>query len=200
MKRILGFTVLSIITAMACAYHWRLQTMPYTLEISGVSSTGSMAQVFYDAGNGYREEDSVKKPVYKSTTLETLRFPLPARRINALRFDPLVGGGTLEIKKVTIKESGDVLHELDLETDFKAINDLSLKMSANETLIAHAPIGSTDPIIEIALSTPLDDWGVLDFLDEEWRSQAIFLSLMITPLILALALQSPSKTKDPTND
>ena len=102
MKRILGFTVLSITTAMACAYHWRLQTMPYTLEISGVSSTSSIAQVFYDAGNGYREEDSVKKPVYKSTTLETLRFPLSARRINALRFDPLAGMvGEVLLRKIT---------------------------------------------------------------------------------------------------
>ncbi len=174
--------------------------MPYYLSIKGKSSTDSFAQVFYDAGNGYREEDSVTKVVNKSTAFETLRFPLPARRIKALRVDPLTKGGTMEIKEATIHGSNAIFHEFDVTADFKAVTDMALNLSPKGTLIALAPEGSTDPIIEIKLSTPRDDWGGLDFLDAEWLHQATFLALMITPLILALALQGGSKAGDPTND
>ena len=200
MRRILGFTALSILTAMACAYYWRLHSMPYYLSITGKSSTDSIAQVYYDAGNGYREEYSVKTSVNKSTTFETLIFALPAQKIKSLRLDPLASEGIMEIKEATVNDSNKILHEFDLRSNFKAVNDISLNISPKETLIALAPEGSIDPIIEIKLSTPLDDWGELDFLDEKWLHQTIFVSFMITPLILALALQRDSKGNELAND
>ena len=195
MKRIFLFNALSLFTAMICSYYWRLDSMAYYLRLVAKSSTDSEAQVFYDIGKGFREEDSVKLIVKKSIGFRQLSFPIPAGPINGLRFDPLDCGGTLEIKQITIEGAEGVMHKLDPRNVLNPINEMSLQNSENETLLARAPNGSTDPIISIDLPGPLDDWNVLDFFDEQWLRKVLFLFFLITPIVLTLAYQPPLQRK-----
>jgi hypothetical protein len=199
-KRILVFTALSLLTAMICSYYWHVHSMPYYLSIVAKSSTDSNAQVFYDIGNGFQEEDSAKTIVKKSSDFGQLSFQIPAGPINGLRFDPLDCEGTLEIKQITIEGAEGVVHKLDHRKVLKPVNEMSLQNSENRTVLAHAPAGSTDPIISIALSEPLDDWNILNFFDEDWLQQALFLFVLIAPIVLALAFQHPSQRKSSNDD
>jgi len=195
MKRILGFTALSILTAMVCAYYWRIHSMPYYLSIVGKSSTETIAQVFFDTRKGYNEADSATIPLSPSNTFEELVFPLPTEIIRNLRIDPLSSAGSVEIQRATIRgrkkisDEYEILHEFDLNS-FNPINEVNLSRSQLGNLIAHAPQGSLDPMVEISLNSPLDHWEFKDFLDREWLNQTVFLSMLITPLIIALALPS----------
>jgi len=200
-KRILGFTALSVLTSMTCAYYLRLHSMPYYLSIVGKSSTDSIAQVFYDTGKGCNEADSTTIPLSPSSTFEELVFPLPTVIIRNLRFDPLSSAGSFEIQRATIRGrkeiSGEyeVLHEFDLNS-FNPVNEVNLSRSQLGNLIAHAPEGSLDPIMEISLDSPLDHWEFKDFLDRDWLNQTAFLSLLITPLVIALSLPSKKKSNE----
>jgi hypothetical protein len=199
MKQILGFTALSILTAMICAYYWRIHSMPYYLSIVGKSSTETIAQVFYNSGDGYNVAESATTPLSPSNTFEELIFPLPTEIIWNLRFDPLLSAGSFEIQRATIRGRKkirgeyEILHEFDLNS-FNPINEVNLSRSQLGNLIAHAPEGSLDPIIEISLNSPLDHWEFKDFLDREWLNKTVFLSLLITPLIIALSLPSKKKS------
>ena len=88
---------------MACAYYWRLHSMPYYLSVIGKSSTGSGVQAFYDTGKGYNEADSATIPLSPSNTFEELVFPLPTEIIRNLRIDPLSSSGSVEIQRATIR-------------------------------------------------------------------------------------------------
>jgi 2-polyprenyl-3-methyl-5-hydroxy-6-metoxy-1,4-benzoquinol methylase len=201
MKQILGFTALSILTAMICAYYWRIHSMPYYLSIVGKSSTETIAQVFYNSGDGYNAAESATTPLSPSNTFEELVFPLPTEIIRNLRFDPLLSAGSFEIQRATIRGRKkirgeyEILHEFDLNS-FNPINEVNLSRSQLGNLIAHAPEGSLDPIIEISLNSPLDHWEFQDFLDREWLNKTAFLSLLITPLIIALSLPSKKKSNE----
>lgn len=186
---------------MACAYYWRLHSMPYYLSIIGKSSTETIAQVFYNTGKGYSEADSATIPLSPSNTFEELVFPLPTEIIRNLRIDPLSSSGSVEIQRATIRgrkkisDEYEILHEFDLNS-FNPINEVNLSRSQLGNLIAHAPEGSLDPMMEISLNSPLDHWEFKDFLDREWLNQTVFLSLFITPLIIALALPSEKKSNE----
>ena len=175
--------------------------MPYYLNIVGKSSTETIAQVFFDTGKGYSQADSATIPLSPSNTFEELVFPLPTEIIRNLRFDPLLSAGSVEIQRVTIrgrkKIDGkyEILHEFDLNS-FNPINEVNLSRSQLGNLIAHAPEGSLDPMVEISLNSPLDHWEFKDFLDREWLNQTVFLSMLITPLIIALSLPNQKKSKE----
>jgi len=200
-KRIIFFSFLSIMIAMACAYYWRIHSMPYYLSIVGKSSTETIAQVFYNSGDGYNVAESATTPLSPSNTFVELIFPLPTEIIWNLRFDPLLSAGSFEIQSATIRgrkkisDEYEILHEFDLNS-FNPINEVNLSRSQLGNLIAHAPQGSLDPIIEISLNSPLDHWQFKDFLDREWLNKTVFLSLLITPLIIALSLPSKKKSNE----
>jgi hypothetical protein len=56
------------------------------------SSTGGVAQTFYDIGRGISEPDSVRLYLRDSRSTAVYRFPLPEAEYKTIRFDPLDHG------------------------------------------------------------------------------------------------------------
>jgi len=64
---------------------------PYVLELRLQTDATGRAQVFYDRGDGFRQEESSSLAVAGGATPEPLRFPVGAGAVRRLRVDPLNG-------------------------------------------------------------------------------------------------------------
>jgi hypothetical protein len=71
--------------------YWAL-TPSYYFEVSMRSSTGGMAQTFYDIGRGFNEPDSVRLDLHEAKSTAVYRFPFPGAEYRSIRFDPLDHG------------------------------------------------------------------------------------------------------------
>src|SRR5947209_18698451 len=77
----------------------------YELLVEVSCPISSQAQLFYDVGHGYREEDSSTQLITASPSgkFRQLAFPLPPATIHDLRFDPLNSAGHLVIRNIEIR-------------------------------------------------------------------------------------------------
>ena len=74
------------------------------------SSKPDVAQLFFNTGKGYNEQDSSVTALSASDRLQTYRFGLPAQRILSLRFDVLSHEGRARIvSAVIVDNQGEVL-------------------------------------------------------------------------------------------
>jgi|GEM_PF-760579 len=200
MKAFVLLFFISIFTAMLCAFYSIKKSSPYYIQIVGKSDANTSSQVFFDIGNSYIEENSVKQELCKQKVYEKFIMPLPIKKIHGLRFDPLECNGSLQIKSISIlgkKKEGNkhkVLHEFDLKS-LKAVQQVDLVMNDTGNVIATTHNDCNDPIIELPFKEPLDHWRMSDFLGLEWLSKSAFFAFLITPITLALSL-SKKKKKD----
>jgi hypothetical protein len=91
-RRWLAWIVTAIglaIVAAALAGRLRGPQAARTLEIEMRTSAGTTAQLYWDAGLGFSEENSIRLPLQRTPKdVQRLRFALPGRRPLGLRFDP----------------------------------------------------------------------------------------------------------------
>ena len=185
---------------MLCSFYSIKQSSPYYIQVEGKSDTNTSSQLFFDIGNSYIEENSVKQELRKQKVYEKFIMPLPIKKIHGLRFDPLDCIGSLEIKSISIlgkEKVGNqhkVLHEFDLKF-LKAVQQVDLVMNDTGNVIATTHNDCNDPVIELPLKEPLDHWRMSDFLGIEWLKKSAFFSFLITPIALALSF-SENKRRD----
>jgi len=74
----------------------------YELQVVLASSVADTAQVFYNLGKGYNEEDSSVISLIPTSVPRTYRFKLPNRTIYSLRFDVLSREGRVSIRSGAI--------------------------------------------------------------------------------------------------
>lgn len=72
------------------------------LEIDLTTSTPTTAQLYWDLGQGFSEALSQKQFYRNLKAHQTLRFPLPPKQIEHLRFDPLVNEGRVDIRAMRL--------------------------------------------------------------------------------------------------
>ena len=187
---------------MLCSFYSIKQSSPYYIQVEGKSDTNTSSQLFFDIGNSYIEENSVKQELRKQKVYEKFIMPLPIKKIHGLRFDPLDCIGSLEIKSISIlgkEKVGNqhkVLHEFDLKF-LKAVQQVDLAMDDSGNVVATTHNDCNDPVIELPLKEPLDHWRMSDFLGIEWLKKSAFFSFLITPIALALSF-SENKKRDVT--
>ncbi len=108
--RIRAFTVtlmMIVVLIIFGARFWSLYEDAHNkyLEISMKSSVNGVAQIFYDIGQGFSEEQSSKMTVYMNDEFREYRFSLPENKIILnLRFDPLASSGHVEIRQISITD------------------------------------------------------------------------------------------------
>lgn len=76
------------------------------LELDVASSGPSVAQLFWDTGQGYNEAESARQSYVPHQGEQTLRFPLPTTPILSLRFDPRDTPGEIDIRGIRIVDAG----------------------------------------------------------------------------------------------
>lgn len=119
------------------------------LELDVVSAHGhpSVAQLFWDIGEGINQSNSLRVSYEQHEGLQTLRFPLPAQHLHALRFDPRDGAGKLSIRRIRIIDAvGHTKAELPLQA-LTAVQDVETFEIRDASLSITAEKASADPVL-----------------------------------------------------
>lgn len=118
------------------------------LELDLLIDKPSTAQLFWDTGAGVSEADSSRQDYEPHQGLQTLRFPLPAKPVKGLRFDPRDGEGRLEIRGIRIVDAGQRTVAVLPLGSLRAVREIaSLEAGADALTIDVAHEGK-DPITE----------------------------------------------------
>jgi hypothetical protein len=117
------------------------------LEFDVAGSTRYHAQIFYDTGHGFSENESFRQSYESQSGLQTLRFPLPAKPLRGLRFDPFDSTGRLTIHGLRVVDGGqNTCSVLPLST-LQAARDVGrLDLQADRLSLETTPDGK-DPIL-----------------------------------------------------
>jgi hypothetical protein len=113
---------------------------PPQLEIDVVASKPGTAQLYWDAGEGLSEPNSKRSPYAADAQPQTLRFPLPAAPLHALRLDPFDTGNHIEVRAIRVSNGPrSYLASLDLNALTPADDRVSLEHTSNTLTIESAP-------------------------------------------------------------
>ena len=74
----------------------------HILRVTIAAPGPTVAQVFFDAGSGYREQDSATVPI--SAKERRYEFAIPSTTIRGLRLDPGVIGGRYSIQSPEVTD------------------------------------------------------------------------------------------------
>ncbi len=119
------------------------------------SSVDADAQVYFDVGNGLHEKDSAKYRVKKGWVFQVLKFPLPRKPIQYIRFDPLDASGKIELKEMSlVDEFGGLIQTIDLHT-IKPFHQISSIKIDNDVLLASTDATANDPMLYLNLQYPI---------------------------------------------
>jgi hypothetical protein len=107
----LGLVIVLALAGLAYIY-LRPSQLHLTLEMA--ASSPSMAQLFWNVGKGFNEDDSSRLRVSSKslTSFDRLSFALPDRKLRGLRFDPLTNEGRVVIRNIEIDNFNSVLRVL----------------------------------------------------------------------------------------
>lgn len=113
-------SILPLVAALAGAWlavNWVAERCePWEVRMEVRSSVSSVAQLFFRDQRGFREADSVRRPVLAQGDGQELVFPLSNRPLSEIRFDPLLVPGEVEIRAVVLaRRGGAVLRSLPFE-------------------------------------------------------------------------------------
>ncbi len=105
------------------------------------------AQLFWDTGSSFNQEESTWSDYEPHAGLQTLRFPLPGSRLHGLRLDPLLSEGRIELSGIRIVDGHRFTrHVLPLDS-FDAINEIQPLETADDHVVIRTTPGAQDPIL-----------------------------------------------------
>ena len=135
--------------------YWAL-TPSFYFEVSMRSSTGGIAQTFYDVGRGISESDSVRLYLHHAKSTPVYRFPLPEAEYRTIRFDPLNhGNANLVIKYARIVDMfGHTLRRFSLR-ELTVANGISASEMKDGRMSLTLGPADNDSILIINPGTPL---------------------------------------------
>ncbi|HEY1847574.1 MAG TPA: hypothetical protein VGG37_00145, partial [Opitutaceae bacterium] len=157
-----GLTIPNALACLLLAAAWTLIRDPWSpsrpgplaFEVRLESDQSGLAQLYYDAGRGINESDSVINPIVAGNPA-LLRFQLPFGRITGLRFDPIDRDAHLVISGARLVDgSGRTLRSFG-PASFGAANEVaSMARDAGSLRIATTP-RSTDCYLSVDPNGPI---------------------------------------------
>ena len=155
---LIAFVIALVFVIVDAFQEWK--TPQLYLKVSMKSSVDSIAQVFYDIGNGLNEKDSINCTVNKNRGFQVLRFPLPRKPIHYIRFDPLNAEGSFAVQEIQLVDESDrLIRTIDLQA-VKPLHQISSIGIENGLLVATTSSKANDPMLYLELAYPLSLDGV----------------------------------------
>lgn len=165
------------------------------------SSVEGRAQAYFDTGRGWRERYSVPFALPAGDSFRSHQVALTRRKIEALRFDPLMEEGTVWIRSARVERGGRPLIELDPErwSPNQQVAEYGWD-NQNEAWRMVSVAGATDPYFLIPLEEPIG--GSITFQagflqPVAWTLLALFLwwiaILLLRPVAESMTWQNVSQ-------
>jgi len=117
------------------------------LEIDLNSSAQSPTQLFYDVGKGINEADSVRRDNLPGSGMQTIRFPLPLHKIEAIRYDPRDNPGSVRIHGVRVVDSGQRTRAVIPLVSLHPTNQIANITRDDDSVTFITIPGATDPTV-----------------------------------------------------
>jgi hypothetical protein len=159
--------------------------------IDMASSTDGIVQVYYDRGQGIREEDSSAIELHGSKAPLTYTFPMPTANIKALRFDPNRGGGTFVVSNPRfVNGFKTTIRSLPWST-FSSPYQIASVSHEGDQLRLEVPQDNNDPSMFVSLEPPVrpwfDDWKSFEISFPSALSLASFVGAIVFAVVFAEA-------------
>lgn len=146
-------------TAAALPFYTTAQrtAQSYFFQVELTSDQAGRAQLFFDIGNNYNEADSALQTVTPSGKLTRYRFPIPAKVVQKLRFDPIdhPNAAVTLAKPCIVNHRGRTVRRLTVE-DFSPAQQVAIVQRDHGELRLTVPNGAYDPILDLHIGPPLD--------------------------------------------
>ena len=153
---LLAAALLSVVVALPFLPIAQQHPSLFQIELSVTSTVPSRFQIFYDEGQGVREELSASGQVDGTATPTTLHLRVPPGRYTSFRLDPLDRGGTITLRNARIVTArGRVVATLPL-TEFKAAHQVQSLRVADGALEVVVNPAHNDPQLQFAFTPPLE--------------------------------------------
>ena len=125
-----------------------------TMEMS--ASGPSLAQLFYDVGRGFNEQDSATVPVTSNSlrSFQRLSFALPEKTLLGLRFDPLANEGRVVIRNMVIEKRNTVVKAFPI-SKITSLNQIANRVEHENEVEFSTVAGANDPGLRIVTGEPL---------------------------------------------
>ena len=125
-----------------------LKVQAHYVRICFSCSQSGIAQLYYDSGYGYNENESVSHCFIATNERITIHFRIPPIEFRSLRFDPLQGAAEINIYTVDIYLFGDQYHAIPLYK-LKPVFDIESFEIKKEAVHICTLTDANDPCIEI---------------------------------------------------
>lgn len=156
-KPLLAIVLLSVLiaTAVTLPFLSTFGVVTSFFEVEATSERPCRVQVFFDIGNGFREQDSSWSALPAGLKPVRLRFALPSGSLRALRLDPAEGPGNFTFRAARIvASSGRTLHIFQA-ADFAASEEIASVNAATGAAHVTTTPGAQDPQLLLRLTKPV---------------------------------------------
>ena len=151
----LAAVLLSVVIALPWIHRAFSPEHRYVLAVDLTANTRGIAKVFFDYGEGFKSEEMVQALVTTGGKDLTLRFPLRAGNLRAIRFDPLDRPAELSLRGARILDrSGRVLLEI-APNYFRPVKDVTAYAVVGSSATFSILPGSDEPALALSLAKPL---------------------------------------------
>jgi hypothetical protein len=193
-RRITQMFLLSILISLCICFFLNFEptTSRYYFEITITTPKEGMAQIFYDTGKGYNEQNSSQHAVRASDKPQVLYFEIPPGRYTKLRIDPLNSAAKviLENPRVLNLHMRSV-RELDFQ-DVTSKHDIGRLFASDGKLTIDIETGANDPFFELGCSPEIN----LGKQQNATRQIGYFLLILITIFVLLLFFASSQSLRN----
>lgn len=194
--------IATVIVISFVFFGWRCwseydDAMSLFLQVSMSSSASSIAQVYYDLGQGMNENHSQQVQTTRREDLRQYRFKLPNKKIYDLRLDPMITGSKVRIGDIGVTDAyGNLLREISLR-QLKPI-DPYRTIYEDDGLEIVFPEDNKDPKIAIPLKEALNFEDTLPFPLLRWLL-ALMTDLVLFVLVTFVSIWIFRKEEKPTS-
>jgi hypothetical protein len=180
----LFYGVIFINLALIADVFSRAPNCRLTMEMS--ASRPSVAQLFYDVGRGFNEQDSATAQITSNslTSFQHLTFLLPEKKLLGLRFDPLTNEGRVIIRKVVLENRNTVLKTFPV-SQITSFNQIANRTERGNEVEFSTVSGANDPGLRILTGKPIRLRG--GFASRDFLRLGIMNGCLVCPCLLLLA-------------
>lgn len=126
---------------------------PWVLDIEVAVNHADTSQLYWDTGKGFNEKESRRIEFDANTKSQTLHFPLPDRKLVALRFDPLLATGRIEVHSIHLIDTGrGVRIALPMNT-LEPVQSIAQITCEGDKLLVETTSNANDPILAFSNSS-----------------------------------------------